>query len=72
MITYEEEVTLWDREVLRSSTPKRLFSTIFFMNGKVLYASEEQFSQFTFGIENKREYVEYTEIHPQAIAAMCI
>ncbi len=67
IITYEEEVTLWDREVLGSSTPKRLFSTIFFMNGKVLCLRGGReyralkLSQFTFGVENKREYVEYTE-----------
>ncbi|XP_064387890.1 zinc finger MYM-type protein 2-like [Halichondria panicea] len=67
VITYEEEDKLWDREVLGSSTPKCLFSTIFFMNGKVLCLRGGRghralkLSQFTFGVENKREYVEYIE-----------
>ena len=36
VLSYEEEELLWDRGLLGVASPRSLFNTVFFMNGKVL------------------------------------
>ena len=67
VLSYEGEELLWDRGLLGVASPRSLFNTVFFMNGKVLCLrggrehKDLKLSQFTFGKEGDREFVVYTE-----------
>ena len=65
VISHEEEALLWERGILGTNTPRSLFNAVFFMNGKVLCLrggrEHKKISQFKFGFEGGKEFLEYTE-----------
>ena len=66
-ISYDEEQLLWSEGVLGFDNPRTLLNTVFFYNGKVLILRggrehrELKFSQFSFGAERGKNYVQFVE-----------
>ena len=65
-LSYEEEVLLWDKGLLGVTSPRSLFNTIFFMNGKVLCLrggcehKDLKLSQCLLRKEGDREFLIYS------------
>ena len=66
-ISFKEEQLLWSKGMLGFDSPNILLNTIFFYNGKVLILRggrehrELKLSQFYFGNENGKAYVQFAE-----------
>ena len=65
--SFKEEQLLWSKGILGFNISKMLLNTIFFYNGKVLILRggrehcELKLSQFYFGNENGKAYVQFAE-----------